>query len=39
MVSVYVLDWDRLDVLKAEDVGRRLARVQARIDWKSFSVD
>jgi len=39
MVSVYVLDRDRLDVLKAEDVGRRLARVQARIDWKSFSVD
>src|SRR5512143_1517590 len=39
MVSVYVLDPDRLDVLKAEDVGRRLARVQARIDWRSFSVD
>ena len=39
MVSVYVLDAARLDVLKAEDVGRRLARIQARIDWNSFSVD
>lgn len=38
IVSVYFASPDRLDVLKAESVGRRLARVEARIDWSAFSV-
>ena len=37
LVSVHVASPDRLEVLKVEDVGRHLARVSARMDWKSFS--
>jgi hypothetical protein len=37
LVSVHVPSPDRLEVLKVEDVGRHLARVSARMDWKSFS--
>jgi len=37
LVSVRAPAPDRLDVLKVEDVGRHLARVTARMDWKSFS--
>lgn len=37
LVSVHVASADRLEVLKVEDVGRHLARVSARMDWRSFS--